>query len=162
MKGFCAAAREKVEAAESKVQYYQLICTSRPSQQNNLIKPISMSGTLFFTFKVDETAKMNRQLLVALKRSKEKEKRVEKEKSRIEEEVLQLASQLQNSQETLCYLQREMQEKTEALEKEEIEEEKKEDELAKLPEDVSPIKATGLFLSVVGFAGLGLWFWKRS
>ena len=105
---------------------------------------------------------MNRQLLVALKRSKEKEKRVEKEKSRIEEEVLQLASQLQNSQETLGYLQREMQEKTEALEKEEIDEEKREDELAKLPEDVSPIKATGLFLSVLGFAGLGLWFWKRS
>merc|ERR1712212_1039007 len=55
MKGFCAAAREKVEAAEGKV---------------------------------DKTAKMNRQLLVALKRSKEKEKRLEKQKRDIEAELV--------------------------------------------------------------------------
>merc|ERR1719348_1988488 len=127
MKGFCAAAREKVEAAEGKV---------------------------------DKTAKMNRQLLVALKRSKEKEKRLEKEKKRIEEELAQLSSQLKNSQESLLFLQEELQKKTEALENEEIEEKEKEDEVASLLEDVTPIKATGLFLSVVGIAGLGMWFWK--
>ena len=109
-------------------------------------------------FKVDETAKMNRQLLVALKRSKEKEKRLEQKKSRIEEELEQLANQLKNSQETLLLLQEEMQEKAEeALAKEEVEEEK-----ATFHQDVAPIKAAGLFLSVVGLAGLGLWCLKKS
>ena len=105
---------------------------------------------------------MNRQLLVALKMSKEKKKKLEKEKSHLEEELSQLASQLQNSQAMLCFLQEELQEKTEALENEEIEEEKKEGEVVRLPEDVSPFKVTGLFLSAVGLAGLGFWFWKRS
>ena len=114
-------------------------------------------------FKVDETAKMNRQLLVALKRSKEKEKRLEQKKSRIEEELEELANQLKNSQETLLLLQEEMQEKAEeALAKEEVEEEKDEMAKATFHQDVAPIKAAGLFLSVVGLAGLGLWCLKKS
>ena len=114
-------------------------------------------------FKVDETAKMNRQLLVALKRSKEKEKRLEQKKSRIEEELEELANQLKNSQETLLLLQEEMQEKAEeALAKEEVKEEKDEMTKATFHQDVTPIKATGLFLSVVGLAGLGLWCLKKS
>ena len=121
--------------------------------------------------KVDKTAKMNRQLLVALKRSKEKEKSLEKQKSSIEAELVQLASQLKSSQETLLLLQGEMQslsEKTEALENEEIEEdEKKLDELENQPkatpyQDSTSVKAISLFLSFAGLAGLGLWVWKRS
>ena len=121
---------------------------------------------------MDKTAKMNKQLLVALKRSKEKEKRLEKQKRDIEAELVQLASQLKNNKETLLLLQEEMQgllEKREALENETGEDEKKLDELerhsiprATLHQDDTSVKAISMLLSVVGLAGLGLWVWKRS
>ena len=143
MKGFCAAAKEKVEAAEGKVTHYRILLKE-----------------LFFALKVDETAKMNRQLLVALKRSREKEKRLEQKKNHIEEELAQLANQLKNSRETLLMLQNEMQKKKEdALAKEAIEEEKAK---ATSHKNVTAIKAAGLFLSAVGLAGLGLWCLKKS
>ena len=121
---------------------------------------------------MDKTAKMNKQLLVALKRSKEKEKRLEKQKRDIEAELVQLASQLKNNKETLLLLQEEMQgllEKRGALENETGEDEKKLDELerhsiskATLHQEDTSVKAISMLLSVVGLAGLGLWVWKRS
>ena len=118
---------------------------------------------LLIYLKVHETSKMNRQLLVALKRSKEKEKRLEEKKSRIEEELAQLANQLKDSQETLLLLQQKVQEKTEeTLAKEKVEEEKDEVAKATFHHDVPHVKAAGLFLSAIGLVGLGLWCLKKG
>ena len=150
MKGFCSAAREKVEEAEDKVHAYCLQLLFRNHLQ------------LLIYFKVHETSKMNRQLLVALKRSKEKEKRLEQKKSRIEDELAQLANQLKDSQETLLLLQQKVQEKTEeALAKEKVEVEKDEVVKATFHQDIPPVKAAGLFLSAIGLVGLGLWCLKK-